>query len=71
VIDGTRGGYIGHPIVKGTGTSLTPNQCGAKVVCMNKRTSWYSEKGTTVRPSATPGHVDLYRCGKFIATVKA
>jgi hypothetical protein len=36
-----------------------------------KQASWYTEKGTTERPSSIPGHVDLYRCGKFIATVKA
>ena len=37
-----------------------------------KSTSWYSEKGTTERPNAIdPTMVDLYRCGKFIATVKA
>jgi len=33
--------------------------------------SWYTEKGTVERPSNIPGHVDLYRAGKFIATVKA
>lgn len=33
--------------------------------------SWYTEKGTTERPSSIPGHVDLYRCGKYIATVRA
>ena len=36
-----------------------------------KKSSWYSEKSTEERPSSIPGHVDLYRCGKFIATVKA
>ena len=36
---------------------------------MKKSASWYSEKGTEERPSAIPGHVDLYRCGKFIASV--
>jgi len=33
--------------------------------------TWYTEKGTEERPSATPGMVDLYRLGKFIATVPA
>jgi len=33
--------------------------------------SWYTEKGTIEKPSSTPGYVDLYRCGKFVATVKA
>jgi hypothetical protein len=33
--------------------------------------TWYTEKGTTESPSSIPGHVDLYRAGKFIATVKA
>jgi hypothetical protein len=33
--------------------------------------SWYTEKGTVERPSSIPGMVDLYRAGKFIATVKA
>lgn len=36
-----------------------------------KSKSWYTEQGTTERPSSIPGHVDLYRCGKFIATVLA
>ena len=38
---------------------------------MKKRSTWYSEKGTEERPSSVPGMVDLYRCGKFIATVAA
>ena len=33
--------------------------------------TWYTEKGITERPSSTPGMVDLYRAGKFIATVPA
>jgi len=33
--------------------------------------TWYTERGTVERPSATPGMVDLYRAGKFIATVPA
>lgn len=36
-----------------------------------RRRTWYSEVGTEERPSATPGMVDLYRAGKFIATVAA
>jgi hypothetical protein len=37
-----------------------------------KRNTWYSERGTVEKPNATdPTMVDLYRCGKFIATVKA
>lgn len=33
--------------------------------------TWYTMKGIVERPSSVPGHVDLYRAGKFIATVKA
>jgi len=32
---------------------------------------WYTEQGTVERPSSTPGMVNLYRAGKFIATVPA
>jgi hypothetical protein len=35
------------------------------------RKSWYTEQGTEERPSKIAGMVDLYRCGKFIATVPA
>ena len=36
-----------------------------------KRSSWYSEKNTEARPHPTDSSLEnLYRCGKFIATVK-
>ena len=31
------------------------------------RKSWYSMKGTEIKPSSVPGHVTVSRCGKFIA----
>ena len=34
-----------------------------------RRRTWYSEQGTEERESSVPGMVDLYRAGKFIATV--
>jgi hypothetical protein len=36
-----------------------------------RRRTWYSEQGTEERASAILGMVDLYRAGKFIATVPA
>ncbi len=38
---------------------------------MKNTSTWYSEKGTTTRPSSVPGYVNIYRCGKFIASVPA
>lgn len=33
--------------------------------------TWYTEKGTVEKPSSIPGHVELWRAGRYIATVKA
>jgi len=37
---------------------------------MKKATgTWYTERGTEERPSSIPGHVELWRCGQFLAIV--
>jgi hypothetical protein len=56
-----------RPVSRAHNTSSTE----APMKTRRPNRSWYSMKGTTVGPSVIPGYVNVYRCGKFIASVPA